>query len=141
MRADLHRVAADEELAIVLDGADHRLLAAGQAALAPAEDALVGLDLDDQLVADADPDRDRADGGDLQFAVIHAAVRSDPPLSVGLERHFGLAVEEVHALLVELEPDLLVGRDGDVGGTLTIDDRAPNRNAWTKVMSPVGSTV
>ena len=56
----LHRVAADEKLAVVLDRADHGLLAAGQAALAPAEDALVGLDLDEQLVADADPDRDRA---------------------------------------------------------------------------------
>ena len=36
------------ELAIVLDGADHRLLAAGQPAFAPAEDALVGLDLDER---------------------------------------------------------------------------------------------
>ena len=49
--ADLHRVAADEELAIVLDGAGHGLLATAQAALAPAGDALVGLDLDEQLVA------------------------------------------------------------------------------------------
>ena len=66
-RADLHRVAADEELAIVLDRADHGLLAAGQAALAPAVDALVGLDLDEQLVAGADPDRIGLDRGDLKL--------------------------------------------------------------------------
>ena len=56
-RADGERVVADQELAIVLDGADDGLLAAGEAALAPAEDALVGLDLDEELVADADPGR------------------------------------------------------------------------------------
>ena len=44
----------------MLDGAGHRLLAARKPALAPAVDALVGLDLDEHLVADADPDRDRA---------------------------------------------------------------------------------
>jgi hypothetical protein len=52
---------------IVLDGADDGLLAARQAALAPAEDALVGLDLDDELVTDADPDGIRLDGGDLHL--------------------------------------------------------------------------
>ena len=56
-RADGHRVRADQELPEVLDGADDRLLAPGEAGLAPAVDALVGLDLDDELVADADPDR------------------------------------------------------------------------------------
>jgi hypothetical protein len=49
----------------VLDRAHHRLLAARQAGFAPAEDALVGLDLDDQLVANADPDREGLDRGDL----------------------------------------------------------------------------
>ena len=33
--ADLHRVLADEELAVVLDGADHRLLAADDRPLSP----------------------------------------------------------------------------------------------------------
>ena len=65
MRADGEGVLADQELAVVLDGADDGLLAAGEAALAPAVDALVGLDLDEQLVADADPGRQRVDGGDL----------------------------------------------------------------------------
>ena len=60
MRADLHRVAADQELAIVLDRADDRLLAAGQAALAPAVDALVGLDLDDAAGCGCRPRSDRA---------------------------------------------------------------------------------
>ena len=68
MRPMAERVAADEELGEVLEGADHGLLAEGEAALAPAEDALVGLDLDDELVADADPDGVGADGGDLHVA-------------------------------------------------------------------------
>ena len=65
--ADLHRVLADEKLAVVLDGADHRLLARRQSAFAPAVHALVGFDLDDQLVAGADPNRIGLDGGDLEF--------------------------------------------------------------------------
>jgi hypothetical protein len=49
----------------VLDRAGHRFLSAGEAGFAPADDALVGLDLDDELVADADPDREGAYGCDL----------------------------------------------------------------------------
>ena len=45
--------------------------------------------------------------------------------SCGVQRHFGLAVEQVHAVLVELDPDLLVGRDRRrSAATLTIDDGA-----------------
>ena len=58
--ADLHRIAADQELAIMLDGAGHRLLATAQAAFAPTEDTLVGLDLDQQLVPTFPPIPDRA---------------------------------------------------------------------------------
>ena len=50
--------------------------------------------------------------------------RSGAPLcSVGLEGHFGFAVEQVHALLIELEPDLLVGRDGNARRHADVDDR------------------
>ena len=63
--ADLHRVAADQELAKMLDGADHRLLATTQAAFAPTEDALVGLDLDEHLVPCPHPYRIGHDRGDL----------------------------------------------------------------------------
>jgi hypothetical protein len=52
------------KLAIVLDRAGHGLLATAQAALAPAEDALVGLDLDEHLVARSDPHRIGLDRGD-----------------------------------------------------------------------------
>ena len=38
-------------------------------------------------------------------------------VSVGLQGHFSFTIEQVHALLVELEPDLLVRCDGDVGRT------------------------
>src|SRR4029434_5153832 len=66
--ADLHRVAANKELAIMLDRAGHGLLAPAQAALAPAEDALVGLDLDQHLVARPDPHGIGLDRGDLELA-------------------------------------------------------------------------
>ena len=54
--ADLHGVFADEELAEVLERADHGQLAPAQAGLAQPGDAFVGFDLDHQLVAVADPD-------------------------------------------------------------------------------------
>src|SRR5204863_3429912 len=78
-RADPHRVAADEELAIVLERADHGALAAGQPGLAPAVEAFVGLDLDDQLVAVANPDDEGRDGSDLHDAIAPAAVGSVSP--------------------------------------------------------------
>jgi hypothetical protein len=65
--ADLHGVAADEELAIVLDCAGHRLLAPAQTTFAPAEDALVGLDFDQHLVACPDPHGIGLDRGDLEL--------------------------------------------------------------------------
>ena len=43
---DLHCIPADQELAIMIDGAGYRLLATAQAAFAPTSDTLVGLDLD-----------------------------------------------------------------------------------------------
>ena len=51
----------------MLDRAGHGLLATAQAALAPAEDALVGLDLDEHLVACSDPHRIGLDRGDLKL--------------------------------------------------------------------------
>ena len=56
-RASAHRIAPDQELAIVLDGADYSALAVGHPQFAPAIKAFVGLDLDDELIAVADPDR------------------------------------------------------------------------------------
>ena len=41
-----------------------------------------------------------------------------------LQRQFGLAVEEVHAVLVELEPDLLVGLDIERRRQADVDDRS-----------------
>src|SRR5690606_18339585 len=54
--ASLERIAPDEQRRIVLERPHHRLLAAGKPALAPAEDPLIGLDLDQQLVPDPYPD-------------------------------------------------------------------------------------
>ena len=62
---DPARVLADQEAREVLEHPLHRQLAAGDAALADAADPLVGLDLDDELVADADLDRIALDRGDL----------------------------------------------------------------------------
>src|SRR3954452_821950 len=50
-RTGLERVFADEELAEVMDGGRHGHLAAGEARLAPADNAFVRLDLDDELLA------------------------------------------------------------------------------------------
>src|SRR3982750_3669948 len=41
-----------------------------------------------------------------------------------LKGHFGLAIKQMHTLLVELEPDLLVGRDGDAWQDAYVDDGA-----------------
>ena len=75
-RADVHRVPADQELAEVADGALDRQLARGQAGLAPAVDALVGLDLDDELIA--------ADQGGIGLDVpyLHGRSLSEPVVSV-----------------------------------------------------------
>ena len=45
----------------MLDGTDDGLFAEGKAGFAPPMDALVGFDLDEQLVANAYPDRIRLD--------------------------------------------------------------------------------
>ena len=63
--AGAHRIPADEKLTVVLDRADDRALAIGHARLAPAVEPFVGLDLDDQLVPVADPDRIGVNGGYL----------------------------------------------------------------------------
>src|SRR5918993_2289743 len=48
--ADPERIAPTQELRIMLERADNGLLAAGQTALAPAENALIRLDLQQKLV-------------------------------------------------------------------------------------------
>ena len=63
---DLHGILPQQELAIVLDGTGDRAFPAGQPALAPAEDTLVGLHLDEQLVTYAYPRRIGLDGSDLE---------------------------------------------------------------------------
>lgn len=77
--ADLHRVTADQELAIVLDRAGHGLLATAQAALAPAEDALIGLDLDEHLVAGPHPHRIGLDRRDLELRGHSHSFHTHPP--------------------------------------------------------------
>ena len=64
---DLERVLADQERLEVLDGAGDGQLAAAEAALADAPDALVGVHDDEGVVALARPGRDdeRLDVGDL----------------------------------------------------------------------------
>ena len=57
----LHGIAADQELGEMLDGTDDGLFTEGKAGFAPPMDALVGFDLDEQLVANAYPDRIRLD--------------------------------------------------------------------------------
>src|SRR6185437_15923798 len=69
-RASLEGITPDEEFTVVLDGPRDRLFAPRQTAFAPAEDTLVGLDLDQHLVAMPDPDRIGTDGGDLHFACL-----------------------------------------------------------------------
>jgi hypothetical protein len=71
--ADLERIEADEDFGIVLDRAHHRLLAARQAAFTPAENAFVGLDLDDELVTGTHPDGVGLDGSNLHFTCSSAA--------------------------------------------------------------------
>jgi hypothetical protein len=71
-RADVHRVLADQELAEVPDRGRDGLLAAREPRLAPADDPLVGLDLDDQLVALADEGRTARDLADLHPATSRA---------------------------------------------------------------------
>lgn len=62
--ADAHRVLPDHEPGKVVDGPGDRLLAAGEAGFAPAVEALVGLDLDEELIADADPGGEGLGRGD-----------------------------------------------------------------------------
>ena len=58
-------VLAHQNFFEVLDGADHRLLAAGQTGLAHAEDPFVGINDDEEKVAMAGPDRIGGDVGNL----------------------------------------------------------------------------
>ena len=74
--AGLERIAADEELAVMFESTGHGLFAAGEATLAPAEYAFVGLDFYQQLVAAADPDGIGANGGDLHVGPCRTAFRS-----------------------------------------------------------------
>jgi hypothetical protein len=57
-----------------------------------------------------------------------------------LQCQFGFTIEEVHALLIELEPTCSSDSTVAVGGKLMLTS-APDRNTCTKVTSPVGSTV
>ena len=62
---DPRRVLADQQRLEVLDRADHRQFAPGDARLADAVDALVGIDDDKQKIADAAPDGVAFDVGNL----------------------------------------------------------------------------
>src|SRR5690606_35981746 len=64
---DLHCVLPDQEFTIVIECARDGEFTPRKPALTPAEKALVGLDLDQQLVPDAHPDGVGLDGGDLEF--------------------------------------------------------------------------
>src|SRR5437868_5508169 len=64
-RADVERVPSNDEPRIMLERTGDRHLASAKPTLAPAEDACVGLDLDDQLVPRADPNGIRLDRCDL----------------------------------------------------------------------------
>lgn len=61
-------------------------------------------------------------------------------LSVGRQGIGRLCVEQVDAVLVELDMDGLIGANRDVCATLMLTT-APSMNTCTNVMSPVGSTV
>ena len=88
-RARAHRVAPDHELAKMLDRAGHGALAPGKARFAPAENPLIRLDLDDELVAHADPDDQRMDGGYFHASSSPAVFRGGPaelPLQAGRDQ-------------------------------------------------------
>ena len=76
--ADLHGIFADEKLAEVFERADHGQFAPTQAGLAQPGDAFVGFDLDDQLVAVADPDRQGFDRSDAHREMILSCGLFDP---------------------------------------------------------------
>src|SRR3954466_9535325 len=86
---DLHGIPADQELAIMLDGAGYRHLATAQAALSPTRNALVGLDLDQKLVPSPHPYRIGYDCSDPKLRG-HASphVASNHPASIDLQGHF-----------------------------------------------------
>ena len=62
---DAGGVLADEQRLEMLDGPDHGQLAPGEAGLADAVDALVGVYHDEQKVPVSSPDGERFDVGDL----------------------------------------------------------------------------
>lgn len=126
--ADLHGVAADEELAIMLDGAGHGLLAAAQSALAPAEDALVGLDLDKHLVARSHPHWVGLDRGDLKFRRHSRHVHTHPPRQSALR---AISVSLSNRCIRSWSNSSQIRSSGAtamLGGTLTLT-MAPDRNA------------
>jgi hypothetical protein len=63
--ARLPRIATDQELTDVLEGALHGELATGYTGLAPAMNPLIRLDLDDELIATPHPGWVYLDIGDL----------------------------------------------------------------------------
>ncbi len=88
-----------------------------------ANDALVGLDLNQHLVANSHPYRIGYDRRDLKLCG-HACpwVPSSRLASIDLQGQLSRTIEQVHALLVELEPDLLVRCDGDVRRHAYVDN-------------------
>ena len=82
-RAGTHRVAPDEELRVVLECAHHRLLAARQPRFTPAVHALVGLDLDEQLVPNPHPGGVRLDRRDPHTLDPSSAARGRPDARSG----------------------------------------------------------
>jgi hypothetical protein len=65
-------VLADQDLGIVIEGTGDGFFAAGEAGFTPSENPLVRLDLDQQLVPDAHPDRVSLYGSYLhRSALVH----------------------------------------------------------------------
>jgi hypothetical protein len=107
----------------MLNDAGDRSLASTQVAFAPADDILIGFDLDEHLVPHPDPDQVGNDPSDPKLCGhSYPHVAPDRLASIDLQGQFGRAIEKMHALLVELEPDLLVRCDGDVGRNAYVDD-------------------
>jgi len=82
-RAGTHRITADCELGVVLEGTDHRLLAARQPRLTPPVHPVVGLDLDQQLVPDPHPGWVRLDRRDPHAVASSRAARGRPDARSG----------------------------------------------------------
>ena len=70
----LERIAAEQEFPVMLERAHDGLLAARETALTPAEHAVVGFDLDEKLVARADPDGVGADFRNLHDGPVRGCV-------------------------------------------------------------------